>query len=654
MDSKLEAAGGESPAPEQERADLVVTFGTDEPPVPWRRIALGPLSFLLSDQSIRRITWHGVELVRAISWPIRDENWATYAAVTLDEATAWSEGRITGRIEQSIDGGRLALTVEFSASEEGTLSVAVTMTPKGGAFATNRAGLTVLHPIRGLTGAPVTLTHPDGSSEDARFPELIKPSQPMKDIAGLAYGIGPAAVDMRFEGEVFEMEDQRNWSDASYKTYCVPLKEPFTYEIAEPQTQRASFSFSGSLLASTPQGGDTPPRVELLGRNAPDVGLVLEEGWLGGAPTLDATRLCGTSHLLLRIDATTSAAFLDEVFQLARTLAVEIDLELVLDDARPEAAIEALAARIATAGIVPRRVIALTEAYLKSYQPTATWPDGPPPSALVEMSRQAFPEALIGGGMLTNFTEFNRCPPEPELCDFVFHGNSATVHASDDLSVVETLEALPQVFRSAEALAGQAAYRLGLVSIGMRTNPYGAKVSDNPEQLRETMARPDPRHRGLFAAAWAVGVLASTGQSNVEALCLAAPTGPFGLAYTPQAHAQPGFDQGEGVVVPLFHVHREARRLAGAPGVMMAGLPEGVVAYGAKVEGQTRIMIANLSQVRRTVTLPEMSLALVLDRGSARSAMADSDWLRTAPRVPLQELSLAPYAVGFLSMGAQA
>ncbi len=37
------------------------------------------------------------------------------------------------------------------------------------------------------------------------------------------------------EGEVFEMEDQRNWTDASFKTYCRPLALPIPYRL-EPST----------------------------------------------------------------------------------------------------------------------------------------------------------------------------------------------------------------------------------------------------------------------------------------------------------------------------------------------------------------------------------------------------------------------------------
>ena len=29
-------------------------------------------------------------------------------------------------------------------------------------------------------------------------------------------------LELLFEGDLFEMEDQRNWTDASFKTYCTP------------------------------------------------------------------------------------------------------------------------------------------------------------------------------------------------------------------------------------------------------------------------------------------------------------------------------------------------------------------------------------------------------------------------------------------------
>ena len=33
------------------------------------------------------------------------------------------------------------------------------------------------------------------------------------------------------EGDTYEMEDQRNWTDASYKTYVRPLARPWPYTL---------------------------------------------------------------------------------------------------------------------------------------------------------------------------------------------------------------------------------------------------------------------------------------------------------------------------------------------------------------------------------------------------------------------------------------
>ena len=32
---------------------------------------------------------------------------------------------------------------------------------------------------------------------------------------------------LSFDGDSFELEDQRNWGDASFKTYCTPLRKGF-------------------------------------------------------------------------------------------------------------------------------------------------------------------------------------------------------------------------------------------------------------------------------------------------------------------------------------------------------------------------------------------------------------------------------------------
>ena len=106
-------------------------------------------------------------------------------------------------------------------------------------FATNRTGLVVLHPPQ-LAGEALRVTHADGSAEESSFPAAISPHQPVLDIAELAWLHDGIEVAVAFEGDVFEMEDQRNWSDASYKTYSRPLELPFPYAIAAGERVRQS------------------------------------------------------------------------------------------------------------------------------------------------------------------------------------------------------------------------------------------------------------------------------------------------------------------------------------------------------------------------------------------------------------------------------
>ena len=54
------------------------------------------------------------------------------------------------------------------------------------------------------------------------------------DIRALTHEPLPGVrVACRMEGDAFEMEDQRNWLDASYKTYVRPLALPWPYTIGK-------------------------------------------------------------------------------------------------------------------------------------------------------------------------------------------------------------------------------------------------------------------------------------------------------------------------------------------------------------------------------------------------------------------------------------
>jgi hypothetical protein len=95
-----------------------------------------------------------------------------------------------------------------------------------------RLGLIVLHPPEAMIGSRVT-ARSEQSEESLTIPELISPQPIVDGVPGALTGPfselrierpGFGALKLTFGGDLFELEDQRNWGDASFKSYCTPLR----------------------------------------------------------------------------------------------------------------------------------------------------------------------------------------------------------------------------------------------------------------------------------------------------------------------------------------------------------------------------------------------------------------------------------------------
>jgi hypothetical protein len=463
----------------------------------------------------------GVEVLRGLTYPVRNPDWGTHLTTVVSETGdevsftrdfAEKAGAFTGVFRVCVNEKQIVAEVELRFPV---------------AMQVNRAGFTLLHPIRGVAGEAMTLRHPDGRETATRFPALISPAQPARDIAGLRHVVQGVVVDIAMEGDVFEMEDQRNWSDASFKTYCRPLALPFPYSVAAGEVIRQKVTLD---LFVEGDGTEVTAAAASATARMPDAFMAHEAGISDAAALADFPGL----PVQLRLDRETPEADVHVVSGRA------VALEIVFDDL---ADLQVQIAR--SVGVRPLRVVALPRPFLKSYQPDGAWPDGVQPQEALEHLRAGFSGVAVGGGSLTNFTELNRCRPDPEKVDFVTFGNTAIVHAADDLSVRQTLEAVPDILASARAIADGKPLHLGLMSIGMRCNPYGVQVAENPDLLRLPMAMADPRQTTDFAAVYAVALLAAAARAGVSSLALAMPGGPLGAvgplaAVVRQAHLMAG------------------------------------------------------------------------------------------------------------------
>ena len=200
---------GAVPAGARATARQIALFGTDEPAPVARQLRAGTLSCELIDGNLRNIRFNGVEVLRAISFVVRDSDWGTYAPTLRDLAVEESEGRFTVRYRAACVGtGGERLVYEGRILGTPTrLAFDAEAVPEHD-FLTNRCGFTILHPVVGLAGAPVEVEHVDGRRVEARLPELIEPAQPFKDMRAISHQVTPSArATCRMEGDSFEMED---------------------------------------------------------------------------------------------------------------------------------------------------------------------------------------------------------------------------------------------------------------------------------------------------------------------------------------------------------------------------------------------------------------------------------------------------------------
>lgn len=462
-------------------------------------LSSGALRASCDGLALRWLRWHGVELLRGVAFVVRDAQWGTYAPPV--SVVEDSDGPEGRRLSlrATIVEGAARLHCEVELLVAPARILLRGAARAEGDFVTNRTGFVVLHG-EGCVGRPVAVEHVDGRRQDGRFPDLISPHQPYFDIAALRHSPHPGLeVTCRMRGESFEMEDHRNWSDAGFKTYCRPLAAPRPFAIRDGEVVRQEVEVTVVDFGATP-----PPMPEP----------VVEIGAPRALPRL--WRVAPASGDLAGADA----------------VAVERAEDVV-----------ALAAR---AGEAPGFAVLLSEAT---------------PAALAA-ARAAFPQARIAGGTTQNFAEFNRVPP-PEGVDAVFWGVSATIHADDDASVMETLRVLGDQARTAAARHPGVPAWAGPIGIAGGW-------------------RADPREATAFGAAFLLGQLAGWTAAGVEAVLLP----PAALAG----------DAAKAALLDDLRAGAEGRPLAG-PGVV-----------GLRLGGAT--WLANLTAAPLAVRLDGASVEL--------------------------------------------
>ncbi len=623
-------------------------------PPPTRTLHAGPVTAEYDGGDLRYIRFGGQEVLRRVYAAVRDHNWAT-AIPSLSNVVVDAQ---PDRFHISYDADYRLNSVDFAAqlTIDGAPDGTITFTFDGVArstFRRNRIGFCVLHPMD-LAGQPLTIEHVDGSASDGRFPLDIAPHQPFFDIRTISHEVQPGVrASVRMEGDTFEMEDQRNWTDASYKTYCTPLALPYPAEVT-PVTriqQRITVSFSGAAGAAASITEVPTITVSALRLPLPRLGLgVASHGQPLSATELERLRVLALDHLRvdLHFDRDDYAATLRQAAAEARALGLSLHVALHLTD-NAAAELNALA-RLVTEEDVP----------------VSTWlvfRQGEPSTGVhwVQLARErladARPGAAFVGGADAFFTQLNRGRPTPDalpLLDAVCYSLNPQVHAFENVDLVETLSAQGATVTSARSFVGALPVLVSTVTLKMRFNPDATgPASDVPPG---TLPPPvDPRQMSLFGAAWTLGSLKSLAEGGAASATYYETTGWRGVMETAAGSSLPDlFPSLHGTVFPIYHVFADAGAFAaGTVSVAASSAPLAVDALVLEDGGRRRWIVANYTAATQTVRLPGVTGTAhvrTLDETTVMQAMTAPETFR-ASFAPAQAgsdgltLTLLPYAV---------
>jgi hypothetical protein len=642
-----------------ERERRILLFGTDAEIPRHDRLAAGGLTAELEEGNLRHIRIGGREAIRGIAYLVRDRHWGTYAPIIEDLLIEQDAERFTVSYDAICRDAEQEF--RYRATIEGTPD-GIVFRARGEAvtdFVACRVGFVVLHPIAGVSGQPLEVLHTDGSIEQAHFPDRIDPVQPFLDVRALTHEFAPGVrVSCRMDGDTFEMEDQRNWTDASYKTYVRPLALPKPFRMAKGESNEQAVTLTVSARVPAAAAAAAPVRIALGGTagRVPEIGLQLEPELELAEHARPLLAELAPAHLRCRFDPRRhDATTLARAAAVARDARTKLMLDVVLPAlADPASEAQAVARAVEEADAAVDALIVSPAPDLQAIMLGEPPPPCPPLAEVYTAVRSAFPGKPLGGGTYSFFTDLNRKHPPAEQLDFVTHATCAIVHAADDTSVMETLESLPAVIASARAIAGGKRYHIGPGTIGLLHNPHAPAPIPNPENGRKTMVRQDPRQRGLLGAAWHLGYIARCAEAGVEAVTLAAPVGEFGVIHQPMPYAQPVFDE-LGGVFPAFHVLRGIVRERGKPRrEARSSRPDAVLALAWASGGQTVIWLANLGEAPQAVTLDGLigdARGAVLEVTDVRAAAQERGFLDRAARTvaPGQAFALGAYAVARLA-----
>ncbi len=522
----------------------------------------GPLALFFERGGLRYIRFGDHEVLRRIYVAVRDAGWGTVPAQIANLEIAVEDDGFSIRFTSVHHRGDVHFEWEglIDGSAEGAIDFRMSGVARS-TFWRNRIGICVLHPTPECAGRPCVVETADGGRVHGKFPSLVAPHQPFKAVRAITHEVVPGLrARVSFHGDVFEMEDQRNWTDASFKTYSTPLELPFPVQIVAGTTITQSVALRLAGSSGVPRRRETENVFSIRsprGVPVPRIGLGLSS-LSSGLETSEIAWLQALkpSHIRFDLDLSDPERFsrLAAAKTQSAQMGIPVEAALFLPESGEGETLHAMEMlREIPAGVVSLLVF--------DSRGNAAAPE------LIDLVRQhatpIWSGVRVGSGTNGNFAELNRKPPAAASVDFFCYSANPQVHAFDNATLVENLAGLRETVESAGAFARGIPCAISPVTLRPRSRAVATGLAEAAE-AEGLPQQVDPRQFSLFGAGWTACSLACLAATHVCSVTYYETTGWCGVIETERGTpAIARFGVPPGSVFPLYHVLADIAEFVG-------------------------------------------------------------------------------------------
>ncbi len=608
----------------------------------------GGLSISYQSGFLRYIKWNDIEVIRMINYAVRDCDWGTVPLLITNEKIEANNNSFL--IEYEARCQQDDIDFVWTCRIHGREDAGIVFDIVGKAltnFKRNRIGFTVLHPIDSCAGKACTLTHSDLKNETLQFPILISPSQPFFDVVAMAWKPSEKIkATLTFEGDIFETEDQRNWIDASYKTYCTPLSKPFPVKVDAGYEIKQTIRFQ----VHTTQKATVQEKKLLTFQLDKDKTLPFPKI---GIPVIKLIQDYHTLHLInelqpdfLRVELIiknkVDSAELRHAGDIISKVKCKLEVVLFFDEKYDLNFIDHL---------LPFKEVINHFIILSTY---AKCTDQKLINQIVPQLRKYFPQTKIGAGTDAFFAELNRSRTPTLDLDFLTFSINPQIHAFDLNSLTENLAAHRDAVVCCSAFAGGKKVHVGPVTFKMRWNPNATSAATENLVSNEVPSHADPRQLSLYGAAWTLGSFKYLAESQVEAITFYQTCGWGGL----MPHANEPWPEEYAVrqncVYPMYFILMEILNQKSKLIVPLVSSDPLIFDGVAFVDhhGNETVIVVNYTNEEQCVTLPleiKNSLVKFIDTENIEKLMEAPNSFLNEDKVKVDgEIVLNPFGVAII------